>query len=205
MEKDVVEVLSSHGNNHLGGDDFDARILDHLVDWLKNEREADPTANRHSMARLVRAAETAKIRLSEAPYEQVTEEYLLERDGNPVHLSLELDRLTFEEMIEPYVAETLDAVHTALEGARLSVADLDEVLLVGGATRTPMIQRRLEEVLRMQPRAEMDPELCVATGAAIQAAVIGGQRVSSVLLDVTPHTFVTSAIGELDGDIYPYT
>jgi len=205
VEQDVVEVLASHGNNQLGGDDFDAKILEHLVDWLKRERGADPTQDRRAMARLVRAAETAKIRLSDAPFARVDEEYLLERDGNPVHLSLELDRLDFEAMIEPYVAETLEAVHIALDGAGLTVSDLDEVLLVGGSTRTPLIQRRLEAALGLQPRGELDPELCVATGAAIQAAVIGGERVSSVLLDVTPYTFGTNAIALLNGEFYPYT
>jgi molecular chaperone DnaK (HSP70) len=107
-------------------------------------------------------------------------------------------------MIAPYIDETMDAVHTALEGASLGIEDLSEVLLVGGATRTPLIQQRLEELLRMQPRSEVDPDLCVASGAAIQAAVIGGQRVSRVLVDVTPYTFGTSALGELNGEFYPF-
>ena len=205
IEKDVVEVLASHGNNRLGGDDFDARILDHFTDWLKRERGADPGANRQAMARLTRAAEIAKIQLSDAPFARVEEEYLLEGKEGPVHLSLELSRDDYEAMIEPYVAETLAAVHIALEGAKLRVADLDEVLLVGGATRTPLIQQRLEKELGMQPRGELDPDLCVATGAAIQAAVIAGQRVSQVLVDITPYTFGTSAIAELNGEMYPYT
>jgi len=205
MEKDVVEVLASHGNNHLGGDDFDARIVDHLVSWLKEQQGVDPTPDRVAMARITRAAEAAKIGLSDAPYVQVAEEYLMERGGQPVHLSVELDRLDYEAMIEPFVAETLEAVHIALDGARLTVSDLDEILLVGGATRTPIIQRRLEQELRLQPRSEVDPDLCVAAGAAIQAAVIAGQRISSVLIDVTPYTFGTSALAPLNGEIYPYT
>ncbi len=205
VEKDVVEVLASHGNNRLGGDDFDARILDHLSDWLKRERDADPTANRQAMARLTRAAENAKIHLSDAPFARVEEEYLLEGKDGPVHLSLELSREDYEALIEPYVAETLAAVHIAMEGARMRVSDLDEVLLVGGATRTPLIQRRLEKELGIQPRSELDPDLCVATGAAIQAAVIAGERVSQVLVDITPYTFGTSAIAELNGEMYPYT
>lgn len=205
VENNVVEVLASHGNNHLGGDDFDARILDHLVDWLQRERKLDVTENRRAMARLTRAAEAAKIRLSDAPFAQIDEEYLGEREGKPVHLSLELDRIEYEAMIEPYVAETLDAVHIALDGAKLTVSDLDEILLVGGATRTPLIQNRLEQTLGLQPRGDLDPDLCVATGAAIQAAVIAGQKIPSVLLDVTPYTFGTSAIAELNGHMYPYT
>jgi len=205
VENNVVEVLASHGNNHLGGDDFDARILDHLLEGLKRDHQLDLAEDRRALARLTRAAETAKIRLSDAPFAQIDEEYLGERDGNPVHLSVELSRLDYEEMIEPEVAETLDAVHIALDGAKLTVSDLDEILLVGGATRTPLVRNRLEAILGLQPRGELDPDLCVATGAAIQAAVIGGQPISSVLLDVTPYTFGTSAIADLNGRLYPYT
>ena len=205
LSKDVTEVLASHGNNHLGGDDFDAKLIGRLVDWLKAEKGVDPSENRAAMARIARAAEAAKIALSDAPFARVEEEYLLEHQGKPVHLSLEIARDEYEEMITPYIAETLDAVHTALNGAGLTVADLHEVLLVGGATRTPLVQRRLEEILRMPPRGEVDPELCVATGAAIQAAVIGGEQVASVLVDVTPYTFGTSAWADLHGEPYPYT
>jgi molecular chaperone DnaK len=204
ISRDVTEVLASHGNNQLGGDDFDARIVAHLVERLKSEGQ-DPSGNRPAMARLTRAAETAKIQLSDAPFVQIDEEYLLERDGRPVHLSLELSRDDYEAMIASFVDETIEAVHIAVKGAGLTASDLDEILLVGGATRTPLVQRRLEEDLRMTPRNEVDPELCVATGAAIQAAVIAGQQVASVLVDVTPYTFGTSAIAELDGHLYPYT
>jgi len=204
VAKDVTEVLASHGNNRLGGDDFDARIVAHLVDHL-NAQGHDPREHRAAMARLTRAAEAAKIALSDAPFALIQEEYLLEHEGAPVHLSLELSREDYEDMIAPYIGETLEAVHIAVKGAGLSASDLDEVLLVGGATRTPLVQRRLEADLRMQPRSEVDPDLCVATGAAIQAAVIAGQQVGSVLVDVTPYTFGTSAIADLNGQMYPYT
>ena len=203
LAQDVTEVLSSHGNNHLGGDDFDAKLAEHLIDQLK-EQGSDPSSDGAAMARIMRNAETAKIALSDAPYVRVEEEHLLVRDGNPVHLSVEIDRLDYEQMIAPFIDETLDAVHTALEGANLTIADLNEILLVGGATRTPLIQRRLEEQLGMQPRSEVDPDLCVATGAAIQAAVISGEKVSGVLVDVTPYTFGTSAVAELHGEPYPH-
>ncbi|MFY9975447.1 MAG: Hsp70 family protein, partial [Chromatiaceae bacterium] len=203
VARDVTEVLSSHGNNHLGGDDFDARIVDHLIAHLGSQGQ-DPSDNRTAMARLTRAAEAAKIALSDAPFALIQEEYLLEHAGAPVNLSLELSREEYEAMIAPYIGETLEAVHIALKGAGLTVSDLDEVLLVGGATRTPLVQRRLEEELRMQPRSEVDPDLCVANGAAIQAAVIAGVQVASVLVDVTPYTFGTSAIGDLNGEFYPY-
>ncbi len=205
MEHDVTEVLSSHGNNHLGGDDFDARIVEHLINHLQDVHGLDPSSVPAAMARLERAAEASKIALSDAPYARIEEEYLLERDGKPAHLSLELDRQEYEAMIDPFVDETLEAVHTALRGAGLTVSDLDEILLVGGATRTPLIQHRLEADLGMQPRTEVDPDLCVVAGSAIQASVIAGQQVASVLVDVTPYTFGTSAISDLNGETYPYT
>lgn len=205
MNQDVTEVLASHGNNHLGGDDFDARLVGHVVAHLQETQGIDPSEQRAAMARLVRACETAKIALSDAPFARIEEEYLLEADGRPVHLSLEVNREEYEDLITPYIDETLEAVHIAMKGAGLAVTDIDEVLLVGGATRTPLVQRRLEQALGMQPRAEVDPELCVAAGAAIQAAVIAGQKVASVLVDITPYTFGTSALSELNGEIYPYT
>jgi molecular chaperone DnaK len=205
LSQDVTEVLGSHGNNHLGGDDFDAKLLAHVTSHLKEEQGIDPSDERVAMARILRACEAAKITLSDAPFARIEEEYLLEKDGNPVHLSLELDRSEYEDMITGYIDETLEAAHTALKGAGLAVTDIQEVLLVGGATRTPLVQQRLERELGMQPRAEVDPDLCVATGAAVQAAVIAGQQVAGVLVDVTPYTFGTSAWSDRLGEPYPYT
>lgn len=205
LSRELTEVLASHGNNQLGGDDFDAKLVEHVVAHLKEAHGVDPSDQRSAMARIVRACETAKITLSDAPYARIEEEYLLEHKGSPVNLSLEIDRLTYEDLIADYIDETLEAVHIALKSADLTVSDIDEVLLVGGATRTPVIQHRLEETLGIQPRAEVDPDLCVADGAAIQAAVIAGQQVSGVLVDITPYTFGTSAMGLLDGEPYPYT
>ncbi len=203
IEDNVVEVLASHGNNHLGGDDFDAKIVEHIVGHLK-EQGADPNSSRRAMARITRAAEIAKIALSDQPYYRIEEEYLLEKAGAPINLSLELSRHEYEDMIAGYIDETLEAVHVALKGANLTVSDIDEVLLVGGATRTPLIGQRLEEDLGLLVRAEVNPELCVATGAAIQAAMLAGETVSAVLVDVTPYTFGTSALSEMNGMPYPF-
>jgi len=208
LEGDVVEVLASHGNNHLGGDDFDQRIVDFALDQIEAKQGAEVAqAVRQStlaMARLQRAAENAKITLSDRPFAMLAEEYLLQHEGEPVHLAVELARADYEAMIEPYIAETLDATHIALAGAHLSVSDIDEILLVGGATRTPLVSRRLEESLGMMPRGELNPDLCVAMGAAIQAGVINGEKTSAVLVDVTPYTFGTSAISIMNGEDYPY-
>lgn len=194
IEDNVVEVLASHGNNHLGGDDFDAKIVAHLVEHLKTQG-ADPSGSRRAMARITRAAEIAKITLSDQPYARIEEEYLLEKAGAPVNLALELAREDYEAMIAGYLDETLEAVHIALKGANLTVSAIDEVLLVGGATRTPVITERLEQDLGLTVRAEVNPDLCVATGAAIQAGTLAGEEVSAVLVDITPYTFGTSAFG----------
>ena len=204
IEDNVVEVLASHGNNHLGGDDFDAKIIEHLVDHLKKQG-INPSDSRKAMARITQAAEIAKIALSDQPYVRIEEEYLLEHDGTPINLALELSRDEYEDMIADYIDETLEAVHIALKGANLTVSDIDEVLLVGGATRTPLITQRLEKDLGLTVRAEINPDLCVATGAAIQAGMLAGETVSAVLVDITPYTFGTSALSELDGMPYPFT
>jgi molecular chaperone DnaK len=204
IEGGVVEVIASHGNNHLGGDDFDHKIVEHVLEHLKLKHGVDIAGHARAMARVSRAAETVKKQLSEAPFARIQEEYLIERDGTPVNLDLELARDDYEAMIAPFIEETLGAIHIALESAGLTASEVDEVLLVGGATRTPIIRRRLMEVFDTEPRGEVDPDLCVALGAAIQGAAMAGTEVSAVLVDVTPYTFGTSALGELNGDIYPY-
>ncbi len=203
MERDVVEVLSSHGDNQLGGDDFDQKIIAHILQYLEKEYGTDVSTDARVMSRITRAAEDAKIALSTQPYYTIEEEHLLEHQGSPVHLSLELAREEYEQMITPFIDQTMQAVHTALDGAGLRVADIDEILLVGGSTKTPLVRDRLEQDLNLQVRLDVDPDLCVASGAAIQAGMIGGEKVSSVLVDVTPYTFGTSALGELNGNFYP--
>jgi molecular chaperone DnaK (HSP70) len=204
IEAGVVEVISSHGNNHLGGDDFDHKIVEHVLEHLKLKHSVDVSDQPRAMARILRGAETVKKRLSDHPFAKIEEEYLTEQDGKPVNLDLELNREEYEEMITPFIEETLGAIHIALESANLISSQVDEILLVGGATRTPLIRRRLTEVFGKDPRGEVDPDLCVALGAAIQGAAMVGTEVSAVLVDVTPYTFGTSTLGELNGDLYPY-
>ncbi len=198
MEDDIIEVLASHGNNALGGDDFDARLVAHVSEYLAREHDLAKLPAK-AMARIVRAVEEAKKQLSAAPFVTIREEYLLEKDGAPFHLQLEISRHEYEEMIRDYVDETLEAVHLVLRDAQMVASEIDEILLVGGSTRTPMIQERLERDFGMPPRSEVDPDLCVASGAAMQAAMVSGNEVQAVLVDVTPYTFGTSAIGEVNG------
>ena len=204
IEGGVVEVISSHGNNQLGGDDFDEKIVAHVLEHLKLKHGVNVSGQPQAMARILRGAETAKKHLSDHPYARIEEEYLAVQEGKPVNLDLELSRDEYEAMITPFIEETLAAIHAALGSADLTSSQVDEILLVGGATRTPLVRRRLIEAFGIEPRGEVDPDLCVAMGAAIQGAAMAGTEVSAVLVDVTPYTFGTSALGELDDDLYPY-
>lgn len=201
IEQGVVEVIASHGNNRLGGDDFDHKIVEHVLEHLKLKHGVDVSGQPKAMARILRSAEAAKWHLSDHPYARIEEEYLTEKNGKAVHLALELSRLEYEDMIAPFLAETLGAIQLALESASLTASQIDEILLVGGATRTPLVRTRLADVFGKEPRGDVDPELCVAMGAAIQAAVLAGAEVSAVLVDITPYTFGTSALSYLDGEL----
>jgi molecular chaperone DnaK (HSP70) len=201
IEQGVVEVIASHGNNHLGGDDFDHKIVEHVLEHLKIKHGVDVSSQPKAMARILRSAEAAKRHLSDHPYTRIEEEYIAEKNGKAVHLALELSRLEYEDMIAPFLEETLGAVHMALESASLTASQIDEILLVGGATRTPLVRTRLADVFNMEPRGDVDPDLCVAMGAAMQGAVLAGAEVSAVLVDITPYTFGTSALSYLDGKL----
>jgi len=199
IESGVVEVLSSTGDNHLGGDDFDNGIIALLMDHIQNELKMTIKEPQKLMARLRRASEAAKIHLSSNPYVTIEEDHIGRKTLRDVHLTYELSREAFEEMIDDDILRTMNAVNTALKDANLLPADIDKIILVGGSTRIPKISKMLEEKFNQQPHGEIDPDLCVALGAAIQAGREMGMDQSSILLDITPYTFGTSAIGTLNG------
>jgi molecular chaperone DnaK len=205
VEGDVTEVLASHGNNQLGGDDFDDLLLERLERKFQEQygidlRHGHPSAH----ARLWWAAEDAKKKLSFEPYVRVREEALVMDNGKPLHLDLELSRSEYEEMIRPLIESTLDSVSKALSDARKSPGDLDAILLVGGSTRTPLISRRLQELTDLEPRQDVHPDLCVALGAGILASRLAGHDVERVLVDVSPFSFGPSYLGERGGFPYPH-
>ncbi|MGZ0077566.1 Hsp70 family protein [Methylomonas sp. YC3] len=204
VQSGVVEVLASHGDNHLGGDDFDQLIVDRILAHIREQYGIEVEPHGKAMARIVRAAEQAKLRLSDEPFATIEEEYLLERQGTPLHLTMELARAEYEDLIADHINATLDATHIALKGAKLIASDIDEIILVGGSTRTPCIRERLFDEFGFEPHGEVDPDLCVAMGAAMQAAMINGEDIGTVLVDVTPYSFGTCAVGYLDGMPYPY-
>ena len=195
----LTEVLASHGDSRLGGEDFDALIVERLVEAFKEKNGFDPSQFTAAKARLMKAAEEAKIRLSTESYVRVVEEYLVTRDDTAYHLEAELSRHEYEEMIAPLIEKTKDSVQTALHEAGILARDLDEVILVGGATRTPMISDLLFQLTSLMPQSNVDPDLAVAVGAALHGARVADTRVGRILVDVTPFSFGTSYLGDLDG------
>jgi molecular chaperone DnaK len=187
-ESGVVEVLASHGDTKLGGDDFDELLLNHLCDRFKLEHDIDPRDDRTSRARVLRAAEAAKRQLSDHSFARIEEEFIAEKNGVALHLSVELSRHEFELLIRPLLDRAMDCVQRALDDARLTARQIDRVVLVGGSTRTPLVGELLEARLQRPAHREINPDLCVAMGAAVQGAIIGGEQVGAVLVDITPHS-----------------
>ena len=205
IESGVVEVLATSGDNHLGGDDFDAVIVEHLNAHVETELGlAGARENRALQARLRRAAEQAKVELSRRPYVRIEEDHVGSVNDTVKHLSWELSRADFERNINPMLERTMKAVTTALTDAAVRPSELDRILLVGGSTRIPCIAALLEERLGQEPHGEVDPELCVALGAGVQAGIEMGHDMPAVLVDITPYTFGTSVLGELYGRPYEH-
>jgi molecular chaperone DnaK (HSP70) len=200
IEAGVVEVLSSTGDNHLGGDDFDLKIVDYLVKHIENELNYSVKDKPAVMARLKRAAEGAKIQLSSAPYTTIEEDHIGKKGFKDVHLSLELSRTEFEEMVEEDLARTMESVNKSLKDAAMLPSAINKIIMVGGSTRIPRISQMLEEKIGHLPHSEIDPDLCVAIGAGMQAGREMGLEHSGVLVDITPYTFGTSVVGEVDGE-----
>jgi molecular chaperone DnaK len=184
----VVEVRASHGNTRLGGDDFDALLADHLRQAFEERHGVDLRDDRRAMARLIRAAEQAKIQLSSHPFALVREEYLAEKGGRPLHLEVEVSRHEFERMIDPLLGSTRTSIQQALTDAQMIIKDLDKVLLVGGSTYIPAVWELVADATGLAPRQEVHPSEAVALGAGVQAAIIAGQPIEAVLVDLTPHS-----------------
>ena len=202
VENEVTEVLASHGDVRLGGDDFDALLAEHLVRGLPG-RSKDSVRDPALWARLLEAAEAARRRLSEDVSVKVSEEFLgKDASGKPLHLEKEVSRGEFEDLVRSLVEKSMESVVRALDSAGLRASDIDEVLLVGGVTRTPLIQEELESFFGKPPRRDLHPDLCVAQGAALHGARIAGDRDAKVLVDVTPYSFGPSCLGELEGEMF---
>ncbi len=191
----VFEVKATCGDNHLGGDDWDQRIIDWLIEEFKKETGIDLRNDRMAMQRLKEAAEKAKIELSSMAETIISLPFITADHTGPKHLEKTLTRAKFEELTYDLVERLVGPTMRALEDAKLSPSDISKVLLVGGATRMPMVQRKVKELLGKEPSKEINPDECVAIGAAIQAAILAGEVKDVVLVDVTPLSLGIETLG----------
>ena len=191
----VFEVKSTSGNNRLGGDDFDNRIVNYLVETFKKENGVDLTKDKMAMQRLKDAAEKAKKDLSGVTTTQISLPFISQGSDGPLHLELSLTRAKFEELIHDLVDSTLEPVRKALSDAKLTKKDINKVILVGGSTRIPCVQELIKKELGMEPSKGVNPDEVVAMGAAIQGGVLTGDVNDIVLLDVTPLSLGIETLG----------
>ena len=193
----VFEVKSTSGNNKLGGDDFDQRIMDYLVKEFKKENGVDLSNDKMAMQRIKDAAEKAKKDLSGMTTTQISIPFITQNENGPLHLDMNLTRAKFEEINMDLFESTLEPVKKALKDAKLSAKDIDKVLLVGGSTRIPYIQELVKKELGQEPSKGVNPDECVAIGAAIQGGVLTGEVNDLILLDVTPLSLGIETLGNV--------
>jgi molecular chaperone DnaK len=194
----VREVRATAGNTTLGGDDFDELLLALFLQELKARHAVDPREDARAMARLRRLAEETKIRLSADTTVAVNEEFLTRSGGQPVHFQLEVSRRQLEQLITPLVDSTIELSRRALTDAGVTAAQLARVCLVGGSTRIPLVRQRLEEAFAAPVHEDVDPDLAVALGASVQAALLRGSEVNRILVDVTAHSLGVKVLGGED-------
>jgi molecular chaperone DnaK len=208
LHSGVVDVLATAGDNYLGGDDFDERLAGMIADAFNEEHHVNLREHHQAWARLLRAAEEAKIELSAAPYAEIKLEYIAQdRKRHPLHIQREVSRAEFEELIADLLGRTMELVRKALVDANLAPDKIDRVLLVGGSTRIPAVWDLVTSQMGQEPHIEIDPDAAVALGAAVQAGIIAGEEIDAILVDVTPYSLgiETAQIGyggRLRGDLF---
>ena len=191
----VFEVLSTDGDTHLGGDDFDHRIIDWLADEFKKDENLDLRKDPMALQRLKEAAEKAKIELSSSSETEINLPYIMPVDGVPKHLVRKLSRSKFEQLTDDLIKKTVEPCRTALQKAGLSVSDINEVILVGGSTRIPAVQDAVKDFFKKDPSKGVNPDEVVAIGAGIQGSVLSGDTKDVLLLDVTPLSLGIETMG----------
>lgn len=190
-----IEVLSTNGDTFLGGEDFDQRIMDFLVDEFKKENGVDLKNDVLALQRLKDAAEKAKIELSNSAQTEVNLPYVTADASGPKHLVVKISRSKLESLVEDLIQRSLEPCRIAMKDAGVTAADIDEVILVGGQTRMPKVQEEVEKLFGKAPRKDVNPDEAVAVGAAVQGAVLGGDRTDVLLLDVTPLSLGIETLG----------
>lgn len=191
----VFEVKSTSGNTHLGGDDFDQRVIDFLVEEFKKNDGVNLSKNKESLQRLKEAAEKAKIELSSTTETEVNLPFITADASGPKHLNIKITRAKLEELTRDLVESTIEPCKKAIEDAKLKVEDIDEVILVGGQTRMPLVREKVKEFFNKEPNKGVNPDEAVALGAAIQAGILGGEVKDLLLLDVSPLSLGIETLG----------